>query len=212
MAALARWALRLGVLASLILGGQQVIALASGWLDMALMPHTEDLLHHAVLAATAAYVALMALPFVPGAEIGLGLLTALGGSLAPLIYLATAASLSLAYLIGRLSPPALLARVFAALGLVRAAGFVGEVAEMEEADLRARLAQTGGPRVLRAVLRHRYVALGLLVNLPGNVVLGGGGGLALMAGLSRLFEPVPFLLTVLIAVLPVPLAFYLGGL
>jgi hypothetical protein len=194
-------------LALLILGGQQLVGLVSDWLNMALMPHTEDLLHRAVLGATAAYVALMAVPFVPGAEIGLALLTAIGGSLAPLIYLATAGSLSLAYLVGRLLPPELLARGLAALGLRRASGFVTEAAAMDEAQLRAWVTAQTGPKPLRAALRHRYVALALVVNLPGNVVLGGGGGIALVAGLSRIFEPVPFLLTVL----PVPLAFYLGG-
>jgi len=68
------------------------------------------------------------------------------------------------------------------------------------------------PLVLRGLLRYRYVALAVAINTPGNVILGGGGGLALMAGLSRLFSPLPFLLTVLIAVLPVPLLFFVGHL
>ena len=81
---------------------------------------------------------------------------------------------------------------------------------MTEADLQTQLAGVDAPRALRSVLQHRYVVLAVLLNLPGNVVLGGGGGLAMMAGLSRLFHPLPFVLTVLLAVLPVPLAFYLG--
>ena len=39
-------------------------------------------------------------------------------------------------------------------------------------------------RLLPFLLRYRYVALALAFNLPGNAVLGGGGGIAMMAGLS----------------------------
>lgn len=210
-AQLAKWALRAAVLAALILGGHELITLVANWLDLTIMPHTEDMLHRAILIGTAAYVGLMALPFVPGAEIGLTLMTALGGTLAPLVYLATTLSLTLAYLIGRLLPPRVLCAALTGLGLTRAAAFVDRAAHMSEEDLRAHLAGPSTPRALRGVVQHRYVALALLINLPGNVVLGGGGGIALMAGLSRLFHPIPYLLTVLIAVLPVPLLFYAGG-
>lgn len=212
MAALIRWTLRGLALLALILGGHEVIKLVSGWLDLTLLPHTEDLLHRAIVTGTVAYVVLMALPFVPGAEIGLTLLTALGGALAPLVYLATATSLTLAYLAGLLLPPDVLCRAFAALGLRRASSFVGRAAAMTESDLQVHLSGANVPRLLHGVLRYRYVTLAVLINLPGNVVLGGGGGIALMAGLSRLFKPIPFLLTVLIAVLPVPLLFFVGAL
>lgn len=212
MAPLLRWGLRGGALLALILGGHQIMGMVTGWLDVTVLPHTEGVLHGAILGGTAVYVVLMAIPFVPGAEIGLTLLTALGGVLAPLIYLATATSLTLAYLAGRLLPADLLRRGLAALGLHRAAGFVTRAAAMTEADLQQHLTGPALPRALRAVLRYRYVTLALLINMPGNVVLGGGGGIAMMAGLSRLFKPVPFVLTVLLAVLPVPLLFYLGTL
>ena len=66
------------------------------------------------------------------------------------------------------------------------------------------------PKVLKILLLYRYLALALAINMPGNIVLGGGGGIAMMAGLSRMFDPLPFLLTVLIAVLPIPLIFFVG--
>jgi hypothetical protein len=43
------------------------------------------------------------------------------------------------------------------------------------------------------------------LNLPGNTLLGGGGGIALMAGLSGLYPMPAYLTTVAIAVAPVPL-------
>ena len=212
MAHLGRWAIRLAALAALIFAGHEVIAHVADWFDLAILPHTEDMLHRAILLGVGAYVLLMAVPFVPGAEIGLTLLTALGGALAPLVYLATATSLMLAFLVGRLLPPSVISTGLKAVGLKRAGQFVTETAELSEEEMKARLLSTSQSRFARVLVNYRYVALALAINTPGNVVLGGGGGLAMMAGLSRLFDPLSFLLTVLIAVLPVPLLFYLGQL
>ena len=63
----------------------------------------------------------------------------------------------------------------------------------------------------RWVLRRRYLVLALLVNLPGNSLIGGGGGILLAAGLSRLFQPVAVALTMLLATAPLPLAVMLIG-
>ena len=55
--------------------------------------------------------------------------------------------------------------------------------------------------------------LGLALNLPGNTLVGGGGGIAMVAGLSGLVSPLGFLVTVAVAVAPIPLLFLvLGGL
>ena len=58
---------------------------------------------------------------------------------------------------------------------------------------------------------HRYLAIAFAFNLPGNALIGGGGGIALLAGLSGLFSLSGYLIAVCIAVLPVPLAAVLGG-
>jgi hypothetical protein len=55
-------------------------------------------------------------------------------------------------------------------------------------------------------MRHFYVALALAVNAPSNSIIGGGGGIVMMAGLSAIFSPLATFLTVAIAVCPVPLA------
>jgi hypothetical protein len=49
------------------------------------------------------------------------------------------------------------------------------------------------------------------VNTPGNAVIGGGGGIMLLAGLSGIFAPLPTALSIMIAVSPVPLAVALLG-
>ncbi|WP_055686995.1 hypothetical protein [Loktanella sp. 5RATIMAR09] len=55
------------------------------------------------------------------------------------------------------------------------------------------------------VTGYRTVHLALLVNIPGNAVVGGGGGVLFTAGLSWLFLPVQTVITILVAVAPVPL-------
>lgn len=158
-----------------------------------------------LVVAILGYVVLTAVPFVPGAEIGMALLTVFGAAVAPLVYLATILSLLIAFTVGRLVPPRVTARALQSLHLRRAADAVERIAATAPADRAAVLfAAVEGPASV--LLRHRYVALALLINLPGNVVLGGGGGLALMAGMSRAFTPAAFIVTVAIAVVPVPLA------
>ena len=60
-------------------------------------------------------------------------------------------------------------------------------------------------------MRNRYVVLALLFNMPGNSVLGGGGGIAFIAGLSGRYRFWAYLLSVLIAVAPFPLLFLLNN-
>jgi hypothetical protein len=60
------------------------------------------------------------------------------------------------------------------------------------------------------LVRYRYLMLALLFNLPGNSVLGGGGGIALICGMSRLFHWKWFVLTVILVTAPVPLLAFLG--
>ena len=61
------------------------------------------------------------------------------------------------------------------------------------------------------LLRHRYLALGVAFNLPGNTLLGGGGGIALAAGMSGLYPLLAYVAVVAIAVAPVPLLVLLGA-
>jgi hypothetical protein len=49
----------------------------------------------------------------------------------------------------------------------------------------------------------------VLLNLPGNALLGGGGGIGLIIGMSRLIPFHKYLLLIAVAVAPVPLGLYL---
>ena len=82
----------------------------------------------------------------------------------------------------------------------------------EPPELRLRYLCQNAPNWLARILRDwRYVALALLLNLPGNAVVGGGGGLAIIAGLSRIFSPGATLLTFLIGTAPIPLIVWIFG-
>jgi len=51
--------------------------------------------------------------------------------------------------------------------------------------------------------RYRYLALAVLLNVPGNAVIGGGGGIAMLVGMTRLFSFPAYIATVVLAVSPV---------
>lgn len=153
-----------------------------------------------------AYAVLIAVPFVPGVEIGLVLLAVEGARVAPLVYAATVLGLIIAYAAGWLLPYATLQRLARDLRLGRIADWIGAMAPLKP-QKRVDILAERLPARLRFLARgHRYVLLGLLVNLPGSSLIGGGGGLSLVAGLSRLYRPLPTLLTFALAVAPLPIA------
>jgi hypothetical protein len=159
-----------------------------------------------VAAALVAYVVLMALPFCPGIEVGLALIVLVGPAIVPLVYLATVVALMLAFLIGRFVPPHAVIEMLGLLRLSRARELLLRIEPLEAEQRLHLLLSAGRPRVLRWLLEHRYVAVAIALNTPGNLVLGDGGGIALAAGFSRLYSLRRFALTVALAVSPVPLA------
>ncbi|KAJ55990.1 hypothetical protein ACMU_09505 [Actibacterium mucosum KCTC 23349] len=164
-----------------------------------------------VLMILALFVVASALPFVPGAEIGWIMLAAFGAPVVLPVYLCMVLALSLAFCMGRLVPPAMLQRVFRFLNLRRAAELVERTAGMTPHERQAVLAERAPAAIGPALLRHRYLALAVAFNIPGNSVAGGGGGLALFAGLSRLFSWPGFLACVLLAVAPIPAMVWVLG-
>ncbi|WP_347311879.1 hypothetical protein [Defluviimonas sp. SAOS-178_SWC] len=210
-ASIGRLLLRLGALALVV----WLVHLLIGWTMTEADALKSDARSMPALALVAlllvAYALLIALPFVPGAELGITLMMVEGAAIAPFIWAATLSGLALAYGVGSLLPDPMLRRFLADLGLRRAADLV---ATLQPLDRAARLDFLGArlPRRLSPLVRgQRYVLLALLINLPGNTLLGGGGGILLIAGVSRLFSLAATLLTIAIAVAPVPiLVFWLG--
>ncbi|PWJ21657.1 hypothetical protein [Jannaschia seohaensis] len=181
-------------------------------LNLQIRPDNEQQVHRAIMLGAVAYIGLLALPFVPGAEIGLAMLAAFGPAIAPLIYVCTVASMSLAYAIGRFLPIGALERLLSLLRMRRAAALVARAAPLSQEERLALLLEGRSKRALGLALRYRHVALALAVNTPGNSLIGGGGGIMMMAGLSGIFSPLSTFLTVALAVSPVPLAVMFLGL
>jgi hypothetical protein len=204
--------LRIAILLAVLAGATWGAHLVRDGLDLQVRPDNEQQVHRAIMLGAAAYVGLLALPFVPGAEIGLAMLAAFGPAIAPLIYVCTVASMTLAYTAGRFLPIGALERLLSLMRMRRAAALVARAAPLSpEARLAMLLdGRTKGPLALG--LRYRYVALALAVNTPGNSIIGGGGGIMMMAGLTGVFYPVATFLTVALAVSPVPLAVMFLGL
>ena len=177
-----------------------------------LLPTTSEAAQsRAILVSTAVFIILLALPFVPGAEVGLAMMMMAGPAAAPLVYGGTVVALTLSFLVGRLVPVRAIRWLFTKLRLGRAAALL---AELEPLDQQARLGfliSNTASSVVPFLLAHRYLALMLALNLPGNFVIGGGGGICLVAGFCRLFSLPRFVLAVMVAVLPVPLLVMLIG-
>jgi len=181
----------------------------SGWLinlsGMDLGTGAQSLDLQVMVAGIVLYTALMAIPFVPGMEISLGLLAVFGPRVAVAVFVATVAALCLSCLIGKIIPVGLLARFFGSLGLQRAKGLVQNLEPLAAEQRLGALIEHAPKRIVPMLLKHRYIASIVALNVPGNAVIGGGGGIALLAGISGLFTMPRYFAAVSLAALPVPL-------
>lgn len=153
------------------------------------------------------FTLLTAIPFIPGIELGIVLLVLSGGALAPWVYAGLVASLSLAFLAGHLISGKILGDVFQALGLKKSQQLVQKLVPLPREDRLDLLFATLPGKFAPVLLRHRYATLVLILNTPGNTVIGGGGGIALVAGMSGLFSVPGYFGAILIAALPIPVLF-----
>jgi hypothetical protein len=174
-----------------------------------LVAMNEPTIRRMVTLAFIAFTILAALPFVPGAEIGFALLLLSGGELAPLVYLGMIGALTISYLTARLVPSAVLERTFDWLGLKKTSTLIADLDALDPEQRMRSVSFALPSKVSQMLLRHRYVLLAVSLNIPGNSLIGGGGGLAIIAGASRLFPFWHFLAVISCAVAPVPLFFLL---
>lgn len=203
--------LKLACLLALIVGANLLANWISDLLQFELRPTNETSIHHLIMIIAAAYVMLIATPFVPGIEVGLGLMAMLGPKIVFLVYIATIMGLSLGYALGRMVPLRSLIGFLEQIRFMRAAALLKTIEPMSTKDRLAFLISKAPNRYVPFLLRYRYLALAIAINLPGNFLIGGGGGIALLAGTSGLFSFPGFVLAVALAVLPFPIAFILFG-
>jgi hypothetical protein len=196
----------------LIVGGLLLARHLADLTELVADPRNEAYLGAVVMTAVVIYVVVAALPFVPAAEIGLGLMLMLGAEIAALVYACTVFALMLPYLVGRAVPPSACAAVFDFFGLRKLRVLVLEMSTLDANTRLEVILAPAPPRMVSKLVRHRYLALAFALNLPGNGLIGGGGGIALSAGMSGLYPMPAYLASVAVAVAPVPLFIALSAL
>ena len=188
--------------------------LAHGFTDLLnfeIRPKNEDTVHRIITVSAILYTFLLAVPFVPGSEIGLAMIAMLGPPIALLVYLCTVTGLLLSFIVGRLIPLSVLIQFTEDIKLTRTSLLLKNIEPLGRQEKLAFLVSKAPNRIVPFALRHRYIGLAIALNVPGNFLIGGGGGIALFAGISRLYSSLGYLATIVISVAPVPLAVLMFG-
>ncbi len=190
------------------------IAVVLWWLDMTSLisnlnqDNSQAGLYLLILSCLC-YALLVMLPFVPGVELGYVIMMAFGLEGIIAVYISTAFSLSLGFLIGYFS------RDHTVIAVLKNK-LERQNNSLHNTNIYSNSAYKKGAQLITYILKRfrsqPYFAVFLLLNLPGNALIGGGGGIALMAGASGQLQPYKYLLTVLLAtsIIPVLLIFGLG--
>ena len=173
--------------------------------DLVMHVRSEPMFHRLIMTASALYMTLLAIPFMPGAEVGISMILVFGSKICFLVYVCTVAALIPPYLIGRLIPAIYCARAFEFVGLSKAQRLVERIAPLTAQQRLDYLLDNAPTRIGPFLIRHRFVALAIVLNIPGNIIIGGGGGIAMIAGMSGLYSLSRYLATIAIAVAPIPL-------
>ena len=203
--------LKLIYLILLIVAANYAAHWVTGVLKIELRPSNEEFIHKTIIVSAIIYTFLLAIPFVPGAEIGLTLIGMFGPKIVFLVYACTIAGLLTSFIVGRLISLKALIKLFEDLHFSKPSHLLRQFEPMGM-DERLRFIVSEAPnRFIPYFLRHRYLALAIVVNIPGNIIIGGGGGIALMAGISRVYSLTGFLVTLAIGISPVPIAVLLFG-
>lgn len=205
-----RW-WRLALFVAVVLGIQAAGSWLAGLLELEIWPRHSPMLDLAGVLISAAYVITMALPFVPGIEIGLAVMLVFGAQAIPAIYACTQLALALSFLVGRLVPLGVLAAGAGWLHLHALRRLLARLEPLAPTERLALLTEKAPRAWVRRLITHRYLALAVLINLPGNAILGGAGGIGLVAGMSRVFSLPRYLLLMAVATSPVPLVLWFGG-
>lgn len=180
-------------------------------LDIEIRPPSEATVQKMIIASMIVYTILIAIPFVPGVEIGLAVIIILGPKIVALVYLCTLIGLSLSFMIGRFIPERVLVNLLRDIRLNKAGNLLASLEGLDSHSRLEAMLKKSPKKFVPVLLKHRYIALMVAINLPGNTVIGGGGGISLMAGLSRLFHPPVFILAVAIAISPTSIAWLVFG-
>lgn len=204
-----RFAVKIALFLALLLFLNYAIGWLANLIAFQMWPRHVDAVSFLLVATVVSYMLLLAIPFLPGIELGLMLMAMLGSKGIVLVYACTVLALSLSFLFGRLLPPRFLAHALGWFHLTRARGMVDALAPLGPEERLRFLTRSAPTRTVPFLLRHRYLIIGVLCNVPGNALIGGGGGIGLIAGMSRLFPFPKYLLLICLAITPGPMIFLL---
>ncbi len=203
--------LKIALIAGLLIAANFAVHGIADALNFQIRVGNEDAVHRTIMVTAALYTILLAIPFVPGAEIGLALFAMLGPPIAFLVYACTVAGLSISFLLGRLIPLSALIKLSEQFKLQRMPELLRAIEPLDQHARLEFLAGRAPNRFVPVLLRYRYLALAVSLNVPGNFLIGGGGGIAMFAGISRMYSIPGFLVTIALSVAPVPIAVIIFG-
>ncbi len=160
------------------------------------------------------FTLLLALPGVPGIEVAALMVVLFEGTGIVVMWLCGALAFNISFLAGRLVPEARVRRWLAPKRQIDES----KLPEFAVGQHDAMTLVLERNRFTRAILRwtgppggwRRYVLIFVLFNTPGNIVLGGGGGIAMFCGTSRDLRWPPYLLTSVMGAAFYPLLFWAG--
>ena len=199
-----RWLLRLGVLAVLVV----LAVFLFKWINASGAALDKNARFALVIAILLGYALLIAIPFVPAIELAATIVVMRGPEAVPYIYASTLAGLMLAYMIGRFIPDRSLQKIAGDLRLRKLEALLYNIASKtrdERLDLmRDRLPK----RIAWLATDYRYLMIAVLINLPGSSLIGGGGGIMMLAAITRVFGAWAIFLTLALAIAPLPVIIY----
>lgn len=201
--------LRLGIILALVLAMQGLAEWVSVQAQLELSARENAMFGAVALMLVLAYTVTMAVPFVPGIEIGLAIMVVFGPQVFLLVYACTQVALLLSFVAGRVVP---LSRLAAVAGWLQFHGMQSWLGRLEPLAPEKRLEYMirCAPRNwVQTLIAHRYLALVVFINLPGNAVIGGAGGIGLVAGMSRVFGFWRYVFVMALATTPVPIALWI---
>jgi len=149
------------------------------------------------------YSVLLFVPFVPAIELGLVIIAIYGATGAVAVFVATNAGLNAAFGTGRV-----MRRL--SIGLDKLGLPITEMAAVQAGSIHMRGLLGRLIQIWPKIEEYRYILLAVLLNLPGNSVVGGGGGISLLCGMSSRFSWKWFLVATAIATCPIPLLISTG--
>ena len=201
---LSRWSLRLILIAGIVVLAGSLFNLMDSY-GAAMDDNAKMAMSLTFLLA---YALLIAIPFVPAIEIAVTVVVMRGPEAAPFVYAATVFGLMLAYMAGRYMPQSWLQRTARDSRLHRLEKFLHAISTKTRPERLDMMRSALPRRIARVATDYRYLMIAALINLPGSSLIGGGGGIMMMAGITRLFSAWGLLLTVTLAIAPAPLIIY----